>query len=148
MFLKRISPLKARWKGHWSMGMKAVSRESEWEIVNLWLGMQAVARMRPLSCQHFSAVWCGSLQLLSKLNYLNVSLRMFTFRRLGHGTCIGGKPLWLYIGVFHKLIRNSVNLINHWSMNSVQFKDPLCYPCLASAVVGILVSCTGDGRRE
>ena len=45
------------------------------------------------------------------------------------------------IGVFLKWIRNSVNsassgnLINHWSMNWIQFRDPLCYLCFAGAVV-------------
>ena len=32
---------------------------------------------------------------------------------------------------------NSGNLINHWSMNWAQFKDPLCYLCLAGAVTAI-----------
>ena len=42
------------------------------------------------------------------------------------------------IGVFPKWIRNSANsrnLINHWSMNWAQFKDPFCYMCLAGTVV-------------
>ena len=30
---------------------------------------------------------------------------------------------------------NSGNLINHWSMNWAQFKDPLCYLCLTGTVV-------------
>ena len=29
---------------------------------------------------------------------------------------------------------NSANLINHWSMNWGQFKDPFCYACLAGFV--------------
>ena len=42
------------------------------------------------------------------------------------------------IGVFLKRNRNAVNsghLINHWSMNRAYFKDHVCYPCLAGAVV-------------
>ena len=41
-------------------------------------------------------------------------------------------------GVFLKRIRTSVNsgnLINHLSMNWAQFKDSLCYPCLAGAAI-------------
>ena len=30
---------------------------------------------------------------------------------------------------------NSGNLINHWSMNLVQFKDPVSHMCLAGTVV-------------
>ena len=30
---------------------------------------------------------------------------------------------------------NSVHLINHWSMNSVQLKDPISHICLVGAVV-------------
>ena len=33
---------------------------------------------------------------------------------------------------------NSANLINHWSMNRYQFKDPLCYLYLHGAVVSSL----------
>ena len=43
-----------------------------------------------------------------------------------------------YNGVFTKWNGNSVNsgnLINHWSMNWVQFKDPLSHMCLAGTVV-------------
>ena len=41
-------------------------------------------------------------------------------------------------GVFTKWIRNSVNsgnLINHWSVNWSQFKNNLCYLCLAGTVI-------------
>ena len=46
-----------------------------------------------------------------------------------------------FIGVFSKWNRNSLNLansanlINHWSMNWAQFKDPASHLCLAGAVV-------------
>ena len=33
---------------------------------------------------------------------------------------------------------NSENLRNHWNMNWVQFKDPLCYLCLCDAVISSL----------
>ena len=42
------------------------------------------------------------------------------------------------IGVFSKWNRNSLNsgnLINHWSMNWAQFKDPVSHMCLDGAVV-------------
>ena len=38
-------------------------------------------------------------------------------------------------GDFPKWNGNSRNLINHWSMNGYQFKDPVCYPCPSGAVV-------------
>ena len=43
---------------------------------------------------------------------------------------------------------NSVNLINHWSMNRVQFKDYVSHMCLAGTVVapGSLVSNTRGGK--
>ena len=43
----------------------------------------------------------------------------------------------LYVWVFPKWKRHSVNsenLVNHWSMNLDQFKDPLCYLCLGGTV--------------
>ena len=52
-------------------------------------------------------------------------------------------------GVFPKWNSNSlnlVNLINHCSMNWVQFKDPVSHMCLTGAVLNILVSKPRGGR--
>ena len=35
-------------------------------------------------------------------------------------------------------LANSENLVNHWSMNVDQFKDPLSYPCLGGSVLSSL----------
>ena len=65
-------------------------------------------------------------------------LSVFGNRKLYKSECYTGRVNgYRLIGVFPKWNRNlvnSVNLINHWSMNWTQFKNPVSHMCLVGTV--------------